>query len=123
MRTALLLGLITFLATVSCGAPFVRWLREHGIGKRIRLDGPSSHQVKMGTPTMGGILFLAAIILFTLIARIAGIQISWLPLAALVAFALLGAVDDVQGLLPPTAMRRWPSRSASWAATCFSGSR
>jgi phospho-N-acetylmuramoyl-pentapeptide-transferase len=98
MRLAILIGLITFLAVVPCGAPFVRWLRERGIGKRIRVDGPRSHQVKMGTPTMGGLLFLAAIILFALIARLLGVNIHWLPIVALLAYALLGAVDDAQGL-------------------------
>jgi phospho-N-acetylmuramoyl-pentapeptide-transferase len=98
MRTALLFGVAAFLVTVPCGASLVRFLRDRGIGKRIRVDGPSSHQIKMGTPTMGGLLFLAAIILFTLAARVAGIEIHWLPLAALLAYALLGALDDAQGL-------------------------
>ena len=98
MKTAILFGLLTFLATAPCGAPFVRWLRERGIGKRIRVDGPSSHQVKMGTPTMGGLLFLAAIVLFTLLANLSGVGIHWLPIAALFAYALLGAIDDAQGL-------------------------
>src|SRR5665811_443354 len=47
------------LAVVT-GPRFIGWLRTHGIGQNIRDLGPESHQVKQGTPTMGGLLILAA---------------------------------------------------------------
>ncbi|TFB11848.1 phospho-N-acetylmuramoyl-pentapeptide-transferase [Candidatus Marinimicrobia bacterium MT.SAG.3] len=48
--------------------PFViRLLHKHGLGEEIRSDGPESHQAKKGTPTMGGLLILTAIILPTLL--------------------------------------------------------
>ncbi len=103
MRYALLVGVLTFLIIVPWGERFVTFLRAHGIGKRIRVEGPSSHQVKMGTPTMGGILFLApmALVALALYAsfreeRAGGWML--LLLGTLVAYAALGALDDAEGL-------------------------
>ena len=55
MSIALALGTLSFLLAVIWGSPFIRWLKAHGIGKKIRIEEPDSNQVKMGTPTMGGI--------------------------------------------------------------------
>ncbi len=54
MAYALTLGTVAFLLAVIWGNPLLALLRKYSIGKQIRIDGPSSHQVKMGTPTMGG---------------------------------------------------------------------
>lgn len=53
-------GLIAMVLSVVVGPRFIRWLRARGIGQNIRDLGPESHQVKQGTPTMGGLLILAA---------------------------------------------------------------
>lgn len=53
-------GLIAMVLSVVVGPRFIRWLRDRGIGQNIRDLGPESHQVKQGTPTMGGLLILAA---------------------------------------------------------------
>ena len=54
--TALLIGLLL-------GPWFIRWLRvRQGKGQPIRADGPQSHLAKRGTPTMGGLLILIAVI-------------------------------------------------------------
>ena len=98
MSRVLLLCVLTFAATVPWGSAMVRFLRARGIGKRIRLDGPSSHQVKMGTPTMGGILIFGPVILVTLVLNLAGRYSLLLPLGAIVAFGVLGAIDDLGGL-------------------------
>jgi len=50
---ALSLASITFLLTVIWGEPFIELLRRLKIGKRIRLDGPQSHMVKLGTQPHG----------------------------------------------------------------------
>jgi len=58
--TALFLGLLL--------GPFVvRYLRELQIGQFIREEGPQSHKAKAGTPTMGGILIIAATLIPTLL--------------------------------------------------------
>src|SRR5665648_1151348 len=48
------------ILAVVTGPRFIGWLRTHGIGQNIRDLGPERHQVKQGTPTMGGLLILAA---------------------------------------------------------------
>lgn len=97
MIAALLLASGTFLATVPWGEYLISWLQRHGFGKQIRAEGPSTHEVKRGTPTMGGILILVPVLL------IGGAMAwnaprLWAPLAVTAMFAVLGAVDDVRGL-------------------------
>ena len=41
--------------------PFIRFMKRDGIGQQVRADGPQTHLVKQGTPTMGGIMFIVAI--------------------------------------------------------------
>jgi len=73
--------------------PFLRLLRWLGMGKQIREDGPGTHLVKQGTPTMGGVL----IVLVTLI--LAGVfgafdASTYSPLFVLALVGALGAIDD-----------------------------
>ena len=60
MARALLLAAAAFALTLATGGYWVRFLRRHRIGKQIRVEGPQSHMVKTGTPTMGGIIILLA---------------------------------------------------------------
>ena len=102
---ALTLGAITFLLTAIWGDPFVEVLRRLRVGKQIRESGPRSHLAKMGTPTMGGILILVPVVLITLglnLARLVRETLTGssilLPLFVLLAYGLLGAVDDLEGI-------------------------
>ena len=102
---ALVLGTISFLSAVIWGAPLINQLRERGIGKGIRIDGPSRHQVKTGTPTMGGLLFLVPVIIITVILNIVNLlgfniigQSILMPLSVMVAYGVLGALDDLAGI-------------------------
>src|SRR5689334_6620392 len=54
----LTLGAVAFLLGLLIAKPVINWLRDRRIGKHIRIEGPESHQVKTGTPTMGGLIFL-----------------------------------------------------------------
>ncbi|HUN24078.1 MAG TPA: phospho-N-acetylmuramoyl-pentapeptide-transferase [Anaerolineales bacterium] len=102
---ALSLASITFLLTVIWGEPFIELLRRLKIGKRIRLDGPQSHMVKLGTPTMGGILILIAVTFFTGLLNVVNLARTvtgrsiLLPLGAMLLFGLLGAWDDWEGIM------------------------
>ena len=103
--TALTLSTVTFLFTVIWGRSLVQWLKRRGIGKQIRVDGPQSHQVKMGTPTMGGWLFITGVVIITIALNIFNLfqrneegRSVLLPLATLVMFGFLGAVDDWEGI-------------------------
>src|SRR5205814_7841935 len=62
MVRALTLGAVSFLLGITVGKPVINWLRNRGIGKHIRIDGPASHQIKTGTPTMGGLIFLIPLV-------------------------------------------------------------
>ena len=105
MAYALTWGAISFLLAVVWGAPLIRFLKSKGIGKQIRIEGPSSHQVKTGTPTMGGLLILIPVLIITVALNLANLvgrtfigQSILVPMAALVAFGVLGAIDDLTGL-------------------------
>jgi phospho-N-acetylmuramoyl-pentapeptide-transferase len=122
MPFALALASVSFLLTVIWGRPLINLLRSKGIGKKIRIEGPNTHQTKMGTPTMGGILFLVPVFIITVVLNLANFLsgVGWgkailrlfnfaegspligksmlLPLGVLVAFGILGARDDWKGI-------------------------
>jgi phospho-N-acetylmuramoyl-pentapeptide-transferase len=82
--------LISFLL----GPWFIARLRAWNMGQQIREDGPATHQVKAGTPTMGGILIVAAVVIPTLLwANLANRSI-WLVLFATLGLGGLGFLDD-----------------------------
>src|SRR5213593_4727422 len=80
MPRALLLAATAFVLTLITGGYWVRFLRARKIGKQIRVEGPESHMIKTGTPTMGGIIVV-------------------LPLGVLTGFAVLGGIDDYLSLV------------------------
>lgn len=105
---ALALSMISFMMTVIWGSPLVRFLRHFKVGKVIRVEGPESHMTKMGTPTMGGVMFLLPILLITVLlnaATLLGMYFTGrsvlVPLLVMVGFAILGAIDDWEGIRGP----------------------
>jgi len=98
MIYALSLGAMTLVATAIAGGPFLEILRRLKVGKEISPWGPQSHQVKAGTPTMGGLLILAAVVIFTAAANLLDRPSIGLPLAVMAALAALGFVDDLGSL-------------------------
>ncbi len=85
--------LLAFALVVILMPPYVRLLRHFGFAKQIRQEGPQSHMVKWGTPTMGGLLILVVVIAVFLVMRpLQGGVIA--PLATLGFVGLLGAADD-----------------------------
>ncbi len=99
------LGGIAFLLTVIWGEPLIRVLRQFEIGDQIRIELRERHMTKMGTPTMGGILFVVPVVLITLVLNVVNLvgrtvigRSILLPLGVLIGFAILGAVDDWQGI-------------------------
>jgi phospho-N-acetylmuramoyl-pentapeptide-transferase len=106
-QTTFVLGLamLAFVMTVIWGPPLLRVLRHFKVGKIIRVDEPSHHSVKMGTPTMGGVLFILPVLLLTALlnaATLIGFTVIGrsvlVPLIVLVGYALLGAIDDWEGI-------------------------
>ncbi len=108
MPLSLSLAVLSFMMTVIWGGPLLRILRHFKVGKVIRVEEPDHHAVKMGTPTMGGVMFIAPVLLLTLLLNasslfgVTGIGRSILiPLIVMVAYAVLGAVDDWEGIRGP----------------------
>ena len=79
--------------------PFlIRWLLKNNIGQQIREDGPQVHIAKAGTPTMGGICIVGAVVVGFLAAHIIpGVTFS--PSGVLVMGAIVGAAAIVAGVL------------------------
>ena len=105
---ALSLSTLSFLMTVIWGGPLLRILRHFKIGKIIRVEGPESHFTKMGTPTMGGIMIILPVLTLTILlnaASLLGLKFLGssilLPMMVLVCYALLGAIDDWEGIRGP----------------------
>lgn len=77
------------------GRPLIDWLRvKQGKGQPIRSDGPQTHFVKAGTPTMGGLLIVGALLTSTLLWARWDNPFVWLVLFVTLSFALLGFADD-----------------------------
>ena len=106
-HTSLVLGLamLSFIMTVIWGTPLLRVLRHFRVGKVIRVEEPDKHRVKMGTPTMGGVLFILPALLLTGLlnaATLIGLSVTGrsilVPLIVMVGYAMLGALDDWEGI-------------------------
>ncbi|MCB9135227.1 MAG: phospho-N-acetylmuramoyl-pentapeptide-transferase [Anaerolineales bacterium] len=108
---ALALAGVSFMLTVIWGQTVIRVLRHYRLGERITVSSPQGHFTQLGTPTMGGMLFIIPIMLLTLLLN--GINLLGvggglgesilLPLGTLMSFGLLGLVSDwrrIQGLHP-----------------------
>ena len=61
---------IAMVITMVLMPAWIRFLKTSHIGQQVRADGPQSHLVKQGTPTMGGVIMLIAVIVFTLLASV-----------------------------------------------------
>ncbi|MDW3119212.1 MAG: phospho-N-acetylmuramoyl-pentapeptide-transferase [Roseovarius pacificus] len=86
--TALLFGFLF-------GPPLINVLRKRqGKGQPIRSDGPESHIAKTGTPTMGGLLIVGALLTATLLWARLDNPFVWLVLFVTLAFGLIGFADD-----------------------------
>ena len=98
---------LAFVMTVIWGGPLLRILRHFRIGKIIRVEEPTHHATKMGTPTMGGVMFILPVLLLTMLLNAVSLigfsqsglgRSVLLPLVVMVAYGALGAIDDWQGL-------------------------
>ncbi len=105
MPYALTLGTVSFFIAVIWGKPLIALLKRYGIGKQIRIEQPDRHQVKTGTPTMGGVLIVVPVLLITGVLNVADLwglnaigQSTLILFFCLASYALLGAVDDWQGI-------------------------
>lgn len=122
MSFALTLGTVSFFLAVIWGPPLIRLLEKWRIGKQIRVELPTTHHTKLGTPTMGGLMILVPVMLITVVLNLANFLSGFeagkqilaffhfeegstligksilLPLLVMVAFGALGALDDLAGV-------------------------
>ena len=82
--------MISFVA----GPPVIRWLAAKKIGQAVRQDGPQTHLIKSGTPTMGGALILIAIGITTLLWSDLTNRYVWVMLIVTMGFGAIGWYDD-----------------------------
>ncbi len=125
MAYPLTLATISFFLAVIWGRPLIGLLRRKRIGQTIRVEGPSAHQSKMGTPTMGGLMIIVPVVVLTVAvnlvqflsstpfgqALLADLGIARqiftgrsivVPLFALLAFGIFGMIDDYLSVRPRT---------------------
>jgi phospho-N-acetylmuramoyl-pentapeptide-transferase len=102
---ALALAGFSFMVTVIWGTPLLRILRHLKIGETIRVEGPERHYTKFGTPTMGGVMIVIPVALITILLNagsLIGLSVLGrsvlVPLGVMGLFALLGAIDDWEGI-------------------------
>jgi phospho-N-acetylmuramoyl-pentapeptide-transferase len=87
-------ALTTLLICFLFGGKVIDALKRLKIGQSIRSDGPATHLVKAGTPTMGGLLVIGAVIIAMLLWGDLGNRMIWLTLISLAAFGVIGFIDD-----------------------------
>lgn len=90
--------LTALLISFILGSWFINKLKKFQIGQVVREDVPLSHKVKNGTPTMGGLLILAAFFIPTILWSDLTNQYIWVVLLTTFAFGILGFLDDYKKL-------------------------
>jgi phospho-N-acetylmuramoyl-pentapeptide-transferase len=91
----------TVTALIICfviGPWLIKKLQSLQMGQPIREDGPQTHLSKKGTPTMGGILIIFAVVLSTLLWANLTVDYVWLTIMVIVGYGLIGFLDDYKKL-------------------------
>ncbi len=107
-------ALTAFALSLALGPAVIRRLQEIRAGQPIRDDGPQSHQKKAGTPTMGGLLFLAAIGASTLLWASLASRLVWLALFTTFWMGAVGFADDYLKLRRGSSAGLWPRYKMLW---------
>ncbi len=102
MSYALISGCVAAAVALAAGYPLVDALRARKLGKSISSEGPQTHMVKAGTPTMGGLLIMGVAIAGGLVAAVPKDRDVLLPIAVAAVFALMGWYDDLGTLVDRT---------------------
>jgi len=107
----IIFGVLTALAlSLWVGQPMINWLKRYQVGQTVRKDGPQTHLVKSGTPTMGGTLILVSIAVSTLLWANLSSRYVWVVLLVTLAFGVIGFADDYIKLVrkdPKGLIARW----------------
>src|SRR5712691_12325700 len=87
-------SITALLLSLWFGGKLIEGLRKWNIGQQIREEGPQAHMAKQNTPTMGGLLLIASVVVSTLLwARLSSFYV-WIVILATLAFGGVGFADD-----------------------------
>jgi phospho-N-acetylmuramoyl-pentapeptide-transferase len=87
-------ALTTLLICFLFGSKIIEALTKLKIGQSVRSDGPATHLVKSGTPTMGGILIIGSVVVSMILWGDPDNKMVWLAIASFTAFGIIGFFDD-----------------------------
>jgi phospho-N-acetylmuramoyl-pentapeptide-transferase len=87
-------ALSTLLICFLFGSRIIEALTRLKIGQSVRSDGPATHLVKSGTPTMGGVFIIGSVIVSILLWGDFSNKMVWLVIASFTAFGIIGFIDD-----------------------------
>lgn len=91
---ALLSCLFSLTFTIMIGETVISWLTGLKVGQMVRNDGPQTHLVKTGTPTMGGVMIIISVVITVLVFADLTNPYIWLLLFVLVGTGAIGFIDD-----------------------------
>jgi len=101
--------LIAGLITAAVMPLFIRIMKSGGIGQQIRADGPERHLIKQGTPTMGGLIMLVAVVVTCLVMAPMTPDL-FMALLAMVVTGTLGLLDDIESVAHRRSLGLTPSQ-------------
>lgn len=120
MVAGLLMGALSFILAWIMGRPILKWLKAKKIGKRIQEELPEEHKVKSGTPTMGGLMIIAAVLFISIFFILIPTWVREgrptqivLPIMVMITVGLLGALDDLLSLVGKDASTE-PAPNEKW---------
>jgi phospho-N-acetylmuramoyl-pentapeptide-transferase len=121
-----ILAAMTALAIALAIGPYmISALSRYQVGQQVRSDGPQTHLAKSGTPTMGGGLMLAAMVIATLLWADLSSRFVWMLIGATLAFGGIGFYDDYLKLIVGNSKglaARYKYLAQSAAALCIAAS-
>lgn len=96
---AVLAGIFSLGFSLIFGSRVINWLTKLKVGQTVRTDGPQTHLVKSGTPTMGGVLIIISITITTLLMTDLSNLYVWILLFVLISTGALGFIDDYRKIV------------------------
>jgi phospho-N-acetylmuramoyl-pentapeptide-transferase len=95
MKLQIISVICGFFISLVAGYLIIPLLKRLKAGQQVRDDGPQSHLVKAGTPTMGGVIILIGAVITTLVFSKGDMSMVLVSLAAYLGFSLIGLIDDM----------------------------
>jgi phospho-N-acetylmuramoyl-pentapeptide-transferase len=91
--------LVSLFFSIGVGKRVIAWLLSLKVGQTVRSDGPQTHLIKSGTPTMGGVLIILSVTVTTLLFADLTNPYIWLLLFVLISTGIIGFIDDYKKIV------------------------